>query len=125
MGSIAPRQPAAVVDLSAWQSEDNQSAPPEHAFPFPLHANAGDGTRTGVGGALVQFEVLPCDQTGSGFATATGPSTSVRVRSDPDGLATAPALVAGSATGDVTVRISTPEHLEVPQPSVTATVRTL
>ncbi|WP_206505738.1 hypothetical protein [Streptomyces chrestomyceticus] len=123
-GSVHLAGPGTVNDLVNWPSENNQQQCPEHAFRFPLHCSVGTATRAPVAGALIEFKVDSDDRTGTKFDTAVGPSTTVRVRSDADGLATAPPLIAGGSQGDVTVRISAPDFPAVPPPTVKAKVVT-
>lgn len=117
------KQPVTVGSLTAWPSENGQVAVTEHAFPFPLHVSVGDGWGGAVGGALVKYEIEQSDRMNCRFATATGPQTTVRVRSGSDGMAAAPELIAGSVEGTLTIRITAPDDPLVPAPKVTAHVR--
>ncbi len=123
-GSIGPSGQTAVAHLHTYPDEAGQSARSGQIFPRTLHVRALDGKNPGyaVPGALIRLTVLAPNLTGSTFLPATGPKDYVEVRTGPDGVATAPDLLAGRMPGDVVVYVTAPETPEAEARTVKLTV---
>jgi Bacterial Ig domain/Domain of unknown function DUF11/Bacterial Ig-like domain (group 3) len=93
--------PAATVTASGG---DNQSATTGQAFAAPLSVTVTDAYGNPVGGATVTFTIVP----GGGTAGFGGTAQTVTAVTTAAGVATSPALDAGSTAGPVTITATTP-----------------
>lgn len=112
----SPSEPAPLASLDRVGDKEVTAIAGEK-FADPLKVRAKNTAGGGVAGLKVQYEVV-----GLGDTRFTGGAAKATVTTDDDGIATAPALVAGEKTGTFTVRATAVDRI-APGTDFTATVK--
>ncbi|MEU7486403.1 lytic transglycosylase domain-containing protein [Streptomyces sp. NPDC042319] len=112
----APDEPAPLASLERVGDKE-RSATAGETFADPLQVRAENTADRTVSGVRVQYEIR-----GDGDTRFKGGAAKVTVTTDKDGIATAPALIAGEKAGTWTVR-ATAVGRAVPATDFTATVK--